>query len=260
MRTKLFSTLALAATLLALSACGKNQQSQIVSGETTSIVNGRPVLATEAYAKHTVGVAPLDNGPCTGVVIGAHHILSAGHCADYFAGGHVLFGLVAQPAVAQVRKIKKISLHPQYCDLCLYRLTLQNSNDLAIVEFEGELPEGFEPVEFAKKEQITVGAITHLAGYGADERYRFDEVLKVTDTVPVDLIGESEIRTSELKSGSCNGDSGGPAFILDNGKLLLAGITSRGDQMCRQLGIYTIPAAHQEWISGVLAAANSALQ
>jgi hypothetical protein len=47
---------------------------------------------------------------------------------------------------------------------------------------------------------------------------------------------------------SCNGDSGGPAYIKLDGKLLLAGVTSRGSEVCGLYGIYTRPEAALDWI------------
>lgn len=250
MDLKFFKGLVLSIALTGLSACSQQQTSQTVSGFAgdASIVNGRAVTAGELYAKHTVAVGSTDKVWCTGVIIGAHHVLTAGHCAEVLGGGNVWFGLAAIPATTPALKIKTVTLHPNYCDHCLETLQLiDNGNDLAIVEFEGTLPEGFEPVELASKAQLAIGTNVHLAGYGMNERYDYEDILKVTEA-PVDLVGNFEIRTNEVKSGSCSGDSGGPAYILDNGKLLLAGITSRGDQYCRHLGIYTVPTSHQNWI------------
>jgi secreted trypsin-like serine protease len=51
---------------------------------------------------------------------------------------------------------------------------------------------------------------------------------------------------------TCKGDSGGPAFIKDqDGRLLLAGITSRGAVGCDQGGVYTLVPAFLPWINGV---------
>jgi secreted trypsin-like serine protease len=51
---------------------------------------------------------------------------------------------------------------------------------------------------------------------------------------------------------TCKGDSGGPAFIkADDGRLLLAGVTSRGAVGCDQGGVYTLVPAFIPWISKV---------
>jgi len=251
MTTSLF--LSLAALLLSV-ACTQNQSAQSMTGnQNASIVNGRPVVATDLYAKHTVAVGPADEPQCTGVVIAPHFILTAGHCADAIEGGVVLFGLDYAKSGTTSRKIKKITLHPSYCDSCSGSVSLGDTNDLSIVEIEGELPADFEPIALAAKSLVIHQAPVHLAGYGANENYDYETIMKVTE-VPVNLVGTSEFSTDETKSGSCNGDSGGPAFIMDGGKMLLAGITSRGDSYCRAMGVYTIPAAHDAWIQSVITA------
>jgi hypothetical protein len=249
---KFATVFVLAATLGAGVGCSKSsKEQQVTSGNNSSIVNGRPVVATDLYAKYTVAVGPLEEPQCTGVVISAHHILSAGHCVEVFAGGYVFFGLDFAATTVETRKIKTVTAHPEYCDSCTGGIGLGDTNDLSIVEFEGELPAGFEVIEFAPKSLIIRDAVAHLAGYGANEHYEYETIMKVTE-VPVVEIGNSEFNTNETQHGSCNGDSGGPAFLKKDGKLLLAGITSRGDRYCRRVGVYTIPASHETWIKSVI--------
>jgi secreted trypsin-like serine protease len=247
-------SLLLVAALFSGLACSQKQNTASVQADQTAqIVNGRPVVASDAFAKYTVAVGPQDEPVCTGVVIAAHHILTAGHCAEAIDGGYVDFGLDYASASAVARKIVKVTRHPQYCTACTESVGLADTNDLSVVEFSGDLPAGFEPVAFAAQNLVVSKATVHLAGYGADENYDYETIMRVTE-VPVNEVGHSEFSTDETKSGSCNGDSGGPAFIEDGGKMLLAGITSRGDSACRAMGVYTIPAAHQAWIQSVITA------
>lgn len=252
MSLKFFVILAL--SVLTLSACSNSQNlaNNQIQPDSASIINGDLVKATDLYAKHTVSVGPSKGDQiCTGVIIAPHFILTAGHCADGIKKGVIYFGLVATPKTATVYKIKTITRHPRYCRSCLMNDgLLTNANDLALVEFEKDLPEGYEPVEFAEWAQVNRDVTVYLAGYGADELQQYD-TLKVTNVV-IKQTSDSEFKTSETKSGSCNGDSGGPAFIQLEEKLILAGITSRGDDDCHKHGIYTIPAAHAEWITEII--------
>ncbi len=51
---------------------------------------------------------------------------------------------------------------------------------------------------------------------------------------------------------TCNGDSGGPAFIKQgDGRLLLIGITSRGAVSCDQGGVYTLVPAFMPWVKTI---------
>jgi secreted trypsin-like serine protease len=59
----------------------------------------------------------------------------------------------------------------------------------------------------------------------------------------------TEVRLDESKGqGTCSGDSGGPAFIQKGGNYLLFGVTSRGNLLCNEEGIYTSASAHSAWI------------
>ena len=250
MSLKVFFSLVL--SVLALSACSnsKSLTTTVKPSDSTSIINGDLVAAADLYAKHTVALGPAKGGEsiCTGVIIAPHYILSAGHCAAGIKKGLIYFGLVATAKNVITYKIKNVTLHPRYCDSCMMNEGMMtDANDLSIVEFEKDLPQGYSPVELSTFDQVQSDTEVYLAGYGADEKQKYD-VLKVTH-VAVKQISDTEFKTSELKSGSCDGDSGGPAFIQLEDKLLLAGITSRGDEACRKHGIYTIPVAHSEWIT-----------
>jgi secreted trypsin-like serine protease len=56
---------------------------------------------------------------------------------------------------------------------------------------------------------------------------------------PVKSVYDHEFILDETKNGTCEGDSGGPVFVEENGVQYLVGITSRGDLLCNGVGIYT---------------------
>lgn len=241
-------------SILALAACSpaNNFKTSNQFTDSATIVNGKAVVATDLYARHTVAIAPENNTPCTGVIIAPHFILSAAHCADYFSKGHIYFGLISKIGKAIVYKVKNVTPHPSYCGSCFFGDTEPaDFKDYAIVEFAEDLPPGFKPVQMATLTQIKKGTTIHLAGYGLDEKYEYDGVLKAT-RAPVTAVGNYEFMTDETKNGSCRGDSGGPAFVIEDGKIYLAGITSRGDALCRNYGMYGIPAVEMDWINSVI--------
>ena len=216
------------------------------------IINGRPVLLGESFLNHTVGLGDSQLF-CTGVIISDHHILTAAHCEDGLLNQKVYFGL--GPADFEYRTITAVTAHPDNCKNknCGTENSVGDS-DILIVEFSGDLPLGFKPVKIASSNVLVTGAKIHLAGFGMNESGTYDDVLEVTE-VPLDrLNGQSEFKTIETESGSCSGDSGGPAFIYVEKKKQLAGITSRGDGPCRSFGIYTIADYFSEWILDVTTA------
>lgn len=215
------------------------------------IVHGRPVKLGENYSKYTVGLGQSEI-MCSGVIIDKNHIVTAAHCNDEVSHGKVYFGTDKTNFV--FRTVIGSTLHPEYCkNGNCGTLGSQDDNDILILKFEGDLPEGFEAVPVATKASLISKVSIHLAGFGANEHGNYEDILKVAQAPFAEFNGQSEFRTDETLAGSCNGDSGGPAFVSIDGQLQLAGITSRGDGPCRKLGIYTMVGYFSKWISEVAA-------
>ena len=83
---------------------------------------------------------------------------------------------------------------------------------------------------------VDVGAPVRFVGYGYDEnraigqkRHAMNRVASVTEN----------IFTGGAGADTCNGDSGGPAFMTVEGVEVIAGVTSFGDPSCTGSGSYT---------------------
>lgn len=233
------------ALLVGLSLCSGSS----FAGDIIEIVHGRPVHAGENYSKHTVGLGAPEI-VCTGVIVGQNHIVTAAHCAEDVHHGKVFFGTESTNFVS--RNVIESVTNPEYCKNDCGSLTSKDDHDILILKFDGDLPAGFAPVEIAAKETLVINTAIHLAGFGIDEHGDFDQKLKVAEAPFISFNGDSEFKTDETRAGSCSGDSGGPAFISENGKLRVVGITSRGDGPCRQLGIYTMLGYYSNWITEVM--------
>jgi secreted trypsin-like serine protease len=216
-----------------------------------SIVNGRPVTEKDSVHLHTVSIGPAEEPQCTGVVIGSHHILTAAHCLESIEGTFVHFGLDFASPHSVRKSIKKVTVHPDYCPDCTGDIKLGPTADIAIVEIHEAAPPLYRPIDLAPPTMVTNGTKVILAGFGANEKGEYETIMKMTE-VPLKELGETEFSTDESRSGTCSGDSGGPAFIQVDNKLLLLGITSRGDARCRQTGVYTLPASYGEWVLDIL--------
>ena len=167
-----------------------------------------------------------------------------------------------------------------------------NTGDIALIKFKGVIPAGFKPVAMlADDSSLKIGDIISLAGFGVDEvdaskeinpkKYKDleeaimygevtceddrtgkhlkcfkvertgDGILRQTEA-PIKFILETEFHLNEIQTGTCNGDSGGPAFIKKDGEFFLLGVTSRGSDLCDEVGVYTNAVYYKKWINDTI--------
>lgn len=200
----------------------------------------------------------------------------------------VMFGLAEEGAAVQFRPLVQFVTHEQYIDLQESNEPARSNRerqststpgatpmveqiqnylpkireafgvdhyDLTLVRFSGGLPEGYVPAKVSRGDQISDLSRVILAGYGDTSGVsQLDSKpgqLRKTQ-VPVAKLDYSstEFITDESRSGSCRGDSGGPVFFQTlGGEVELVGVTSRGDEKCRLLGIYTYLPAFVSWLN-----------
>jgi MYXO-CTERM domain-containing protein len=236
---------ALLLSLASLSlACGPVERTmetvEPVASARSAIVGGIP----DTFRSYVVGVAD-DQGPfCSGTLISRRTVLTAGHCFAPNAGPkggilQILFGPdLTSGEVVSVATVKAV-LHPGYDDNTL-------SNDLCLVELAADAPS--QPVPLLR-ETLTngpafLGPNFTFVGYGDDGAGNYD--LRRVVAFPITAVGPANVG---LDTGSgpidktmfyykvahkntCDGDSGGPAFVVRNKVERLAGATSSGDADC----------------------------
>lgn len=162
-----------------------------------------------------------------------------------------------------------------------------NTGDIALLKFKGALPAGYRPATFLQdQEALKLGAMVTVVGFGVDsvETKEFDPkkrpnleqdiengsvyceddmngkhikcfkvemsgdgILRTTEA-PISFVYETEVQLNERKAGTCSGDSGGPAYIKKNGQYYLFGVTSRGSNLCDEVGVYTNALHYKSWI------------
>lgn len=167
-----------------------------------------------------------------------------------------------------------------------------NTGDIALLKFKGSIPAGYKPAVFLKDSSlIKIGAVVTLAGFGVDnvdiskridpKKYpNIEEALEYGEVVcdeenngkykncykvemsgdgilrkteaPINFVHETEVSLNERKSGTCSGDSGGPAFIKTNEGYFVFGVTSRGSLLCSEVGIYTNALTYKKWIEDTM--------
>jgi secreted trypsin-like serine protease len=205
---------------------------------------------------------------CTGVLVHPSVVLTAGHCQSPFAGINVV-GLnaidIQDLGSAEIIDVRRARVSPQY--------RMVAGNDITVLILRQ--PSTVTPVPIAQTPEVAAATQVTLVGFGNSDvksTKGFGRQRQVTVDItnvrgaPGDDLDEAEQvlgfeSDREFTAGgggfdSCNGDSGGPAFIDVGGIRKLAGLTSRGAQgalqPCGEGGIYTRVDTQRPFINQVL--------
>ena len=246
-------TLGLAA---GLTACGASRPS--VSD--LKIVGGAKVAATDVIVKSTVAlVSPQGDQFCTGSLIAAKYVVTASHCLDDLPWSqfYVAFGPTAKPGsftASRLRSAIKAQMNEAY-DREQMNADEASAppNDIGLVTLSAVAPAGYAPIAMmGANDELRVGETLTLAGFGVTRATAQTSgiLYKVnTDLTKVDDVAHEIHFGGHRGKSACMGDSGGPAFVTRNNKLVLVGITSRGSSICDEDGIYTDVRYQLRWIA-----------
>lgn len=236
-------------------ACGGNEGS-----------SGDPELAGSLGEDRIIGGAAFTGVPavgslirsgashCTATLIDAKRIVTAAHCfyglatpsAYKFAIGPNAKSPEKTYGIASIRVHSGFNVSTVVDDIAVATLTTTATET---------------PVKVLDNlDSSWVGASLTFVGYGVDNGQRQSgNGVKRSVIMPISEVGATQFAYETAGKNTCNGDSGGPAFFIDQaGNYLLAGITSYGDTYCTQYGVDTLVPAYSGWLSVSTYAPNQA--
>ena len=198
---------------------------------------------------YVVGVGNASGAFCSGTLISKRTVITAGHC---FGGiTRVYFGNKTSTAT-KVAVAKKV-IHPAYAEA-----DDEATNDVAVLQLAADAPAGVHPAPLLRQTMNNsptfVGPPFVFVGFGNNNGVNqtgFGTKRKVSFPIvavgPADLPADSTISNDDIDASmfyyatpnknTCNGDSGGPAFFVQNGVEFHAGVTSFGDGPCLEDGV-----------------------
>ncbi|MFO0738570.1 MAG: trypsin-like serine protease [Labilithrix sp.] len=231
--------------LLALSGCFQAATDEHDAAQ-SSIVGG---TIDEAHPS-VVGVGGHTGPFCTGTVIARRAVLTAGHCRPYMTK-RVFFGARVDersPSIEVVRATRD----PLYDEVRIASGVIGGvTHDLMILELKEDAPVEPSPLfeDTLDNSERFIGPKLVFVGYGSSGAGDFGTKRKVelsfTRVGPAPVggtpgtIDETMIYYGPAGVSACNGDSGGPAFLVEDGREYLVATTSFGKPGCRGDGVYS---------------------
>lgn len=239
--------------------------------ELAGIVAGSPVQSGDSIATSTVMILDAESEEhfCTGTLISKNLVLTAAHCTDIDPRS-MKIGFANEVPKAGVRvpsrQVVSGRVHPNWPKLT--EETIRNWGDVAVLRFEGNVPEGYVPARvLSQKEAVQNGRSAVLAGFGDTNKMPLTSAQRLmrADVVVSDAhFSETEVLFEQFEGrGACHGDSGGPAFLPLAGRHVVFGVTSRsatqgGARTCLEGSIYTNTAGVMDFIRQAASELNKA--
>ncbi|MBC7690906.1 MAG: trypsin-like serine protease [Methylotenera sp.] len=235
------------------------------------IVGGEEVSTSDPVNETTVALIILmPNGmaTCTASLIAKDLAVTAAHCltddqgkAVAAANLRIIFGtnINVKSMVKRVAPVVGAIFNPAFKKVGGTNL---DRSDVGILRFSGGLPSGYAPaLLLPRMMKISNGESILLAGYGINDVRNGgsgDGVLRkaVVQVASVDVARTEILLDQRQGKGSCHGDSGGPAFVVQGSKNYLFGITSRGNEDC-SMAIYSEITAHMSFFNQATKALRS---
>ena len=174
---------------------------------------------------------------CTGSVISPTVVLTAAHCvSESETGPGAIFTVLTGPNINRDRShalaVREVHANPLWSPRRLEAGHDQGVVILAEPSTLAPLPLNRQPLAAALR-----GASVRIVGYGlSDGAAQTGAGVKRQTVTLLGAVGTKLVAVGDSRHGTCNGDSGGPAFMSLNGEETIVGTTSYGNVDCSDGG------------------------
>ena len=206
-----------------------------------AIIGGQAATGTDPVTLSTVAIVTAKNDilkeQCTGTLISANLVLTAAHCLEGLRPTNVWihFGenLPRPFYLNQLTQVKDFITHPEFAPVYDAEFPATELNDIALITLKTDAPAGYSPVPIQTNTSPHVGDKLLLAGYGHTSDVNPIRAKNLNYArVQVSRLWNSLIVLDQTaKSGACNGDSGGPAYLETDQGLVVVGVTRGAHNM-----------------------------